>query len=108
MAGRLGWSCSKPFHQFSLSDFLRRLIAQPELCLLSHDEGRLLLPGKEDFATPPRPTTREDGGPAHGEGPLWVMPDDSLPSDLELWAQYEEEKARSGDPASAIALLATA
>ena len=89
-------------------DSLKRLITQPELCLLSHDEGRLLLPGKEDFATPPRPTSREDGGPAHEEGPLRVVPDDSVPSDLELWAQCEEEKARSGDPASAIALLATA
>ena len=89
-------------------DFLMRLISQTELCLLSHDEGRLLLPGKEDFATPPRPTSPEDGRPAHEERSLQVVPDDSVPSDLEFWAQYEEEKARSGDSASAIALLATA
>ena len=89
-------------------DSLRRLITQPELCLLSHDEGRLLLPGREDFATPPRPTSREDVTLSREEHPLQVVLDDSVPSDLELWAQYEEEKARSGDSASAIALLATA
>ena len=34
-------------------DSLRRLITQPELCLLSHDEGRLLLSGKGTCQTTP-------------------------------------------------------
>ena len=34
--------------------------------------------------------------------------DDKLPSNLELWAQYEKEKARNQDSASAIALVASA
>ena len=86
---------------------LRRLMTQPELCLLPHEDGRLLDIAPGEFATPPRPTDR--GLSASREAQDFVQPiEDKLPSDLELWAQYEEEKARNQDSASAIALVSSA
>ena len=87
---------------------LRRLLTQPELCLLSHAEGRLLTMGRGEFSTPPRPNLHEGPQRPVEDFQQKANPEDHVPSDLELWAQYEEEKARSGDSASAIALLATA
>ena len=88
---------------------LRRLMTQPELCLLPHEDGRLLNAAQGDFATPPRPTDRSRIDTDTKEVLDFTSPpDDKLPSDLELWAQYEEEKARSQDPASAIALVSSA
>ena len=88
-------------------DQLRRLMTQPELCLLPHEDGRLLSPASGDFATPPRPTDRGSRVDRETQD-LVPSLDDKLPSDLELWAQYEEEKARNQDSASAIALVASA
>ena len=74
-------------------DQLRRLMTQPELCLLPHEDGRLL-----DTASRADREVQD----------LAPSTDDKLPSDLELWAQYEEEKARNQDSASAIALVSSA
>ena len=84
---------------------LRRLITQAELCLLPHEDGRLLDIASGEFT--PRPTDR--GLSASREAQDSVQPiEDKVPSDLELWAQYEEEKARNQDSASAIALVSSA
>ena len=94
-------------HRQFKGDQLRRLMTQPELCLLPHEDGRLLDAASGDFATAPRPTdlgSRADRD-VQDHAP---STDDKLPSDLELWAQYEEEKARNQDSASAIALVSSA
>ena len=82
-------------------------MTQPELCLLPHEDGRLLNSTPGEFATPPRPTDRF-GIDQKDVQDIAQPADEKLPCDLELWAQYEEEKARSQDPASAIALVSSA
>ena len=80
-------------------DQLRRLMTQPELCLLPHEDGRLLDTSSGDFATPPRPTDRGSRADLDVQNHA-SSTDDKVP--------YEEEKARNQDSASAIALVSSA
>ena len=87
---------------------LRSLIVRPALTLLGHEEGRLLLVVEQDeFRTPPRPQLT-----SQAEGSAVSLSEDELSETLppadELYGMYEQERLRTQDSASAVALLASA
>ena len=87
---------------------LRSLIVRPALTLLGHEEGRLLLVEElDEFKTLLRSQFI-----SQGEGSAVSFCEDELSETLphaeELYGMYEQERLRTQDSASAVALLASA
>ena len=81
---------------------------RPTVTLLGHEEGRLLSAVEQDeFKTPPRPQLGSAAEeivalPSEDEQTETLQPAD------ELYGMYEQERLRTQDSASAVALLASA
>ena len=99
---------SGPEIQHLKREELRSLIVRPTMTLLGHEEGRLPSAVEQDeFKTPPRPQL----GSAAEE--IVTLPSEdeqteTLPPADELYGMYEQERLRTQDSASAVALLASA